>query len=42
MYIEYIIETTVMYTWQASVIVACILLSIDTIKKWVKERKERD
>lgn len=40
MYIEYIIETTVMYTWQASVIVACVLLSVDIIRKWIREGKE--
>lgn len=38
MYVEYIIETTVMYTWHCALIVACVLHSANIIRGWIKEK----
>lgn len=42
MHIEYIFKTTVMYTWQFTVIFACGLYIANTIRGWVKEKKNAE
>lgn len=39
MYLEYVIETTVMYTWQGSLIIACLVYIVDTVRKWTRRSK---
>lgn len=41
MYLEYVYETIVYYTFRLGVFVACVVYVIDTVRKWTKERRKK-